>query len=72
MSIKIFLDLPARYSCILDSSPMMVLSVIGGLAGVGHFIPVETSRGKAWPLTLRLLGPKGRVLPNVPIDGISS
>ena len=51
---------------------MMVLSVIGGLAGVGHFIPVEPSRGKAWLLTLRLLGPKGRVLPNVPIDGISS
>ena len=27
---------------------------------------------KSWHLTLRLLGPEGRVLPNVPIDGICS
>ena len=48
------------------------LSVSGGLVGLGRFSPVEPSWGKAWHLTLRLLGPEGSVPPSVPIDGICS
>ena len=48
------------------------LSVSGGLVGLGRFSPVEPSWGKAWHLTLRLLGPKSRVPPNIPIDSICS
>ena len=71
MSIKKFLDLPATSSCTLGSGLVMVICD-RWLDEVGCSSIVKPSVGKTWYLTLRLLGPEGRVPSNVRIDGICS
>ena len=69
VSTKNFSDLPATSSCTLGYSPMMVICD----RWADWSSPLQscwTIVGKAWHLTLRLLGPQGRVPPKVSIDGI--